>query len=83
MKNTGGALKERLLSIIEAMGEHPERYAKNPGKDFTRWRSLTLPTLISLILTMDKKSMRKKLLPQAFEDLFHRFTDTLTAGKRF
>ena len=26
---------------------------------------------------------RKKLLPQAFEDLFHRFTDTLTAGKRF
>ena len=106
MKNTGGALKERLLSIIGAMGEHPERYAKNPGKDFTRRRSLTLPTLISLILTMDEKSMwkgllgyfqngigtpsasafvqqRKKLLPQAFEDLFHRFTDSLTAGKKF
>ena len=106
MKNTGGALKERLLSMIGAMGEHPERYAKNPGKDFTRQRSLTLPTLISLILTMDEKSMwkgllgyfqngigtpsasafvqqRKKLLPQAFEDLFHRFTDTLTAGRKF
>ena len=25
MKNTGGALKERLLSIIGAMGEHPEQ----------------------------------------------------------
>ncbi len=62
MKNTGGALKERLLSMIGAMGEHPERYAKNPGKDFTRQRSLTLPTLISLILTMDEKSMWKGLL---------------------
>ena len=51
MKNTGGALKERLLSMIGAMGEHPERYAKNPGKDFTRQRSLTLPTLIRLIFT--------------------------------
>ena len=25
----------------------------------------------------------EKLLPQAFEDLFHRFTDTLTARKKF
>lgn len=104
MKNTGEALKERLLSMIRAMGEYPERYAKEPGKDFTRRRSLTLPTLISLILTMNEKSMRKgllryfqngidtpsasafvqqrkKLLPQAFEDLFHRFADSLTAGK--
>lgn len=99
-------MKERLLSMIEAIREHPDRYAKNPGKDFTRRRSLTLPTLISLILTMDEKSMwkgllgyfqngidtpsasafvqqRKKLLPQAFEDLFHRFTDSLTAEKKF
>ena len=61
---------------------------------------------MSLILTMDEKSMwkgllgyfqngidtpsasafvqqRKKLLPQAFEDLFHRFTDTLSARKKF
>ena len=106
MKNTGRALKERLLSMIGAMGEHPERYAKDPGRDFTRRRSLTLPTLMSLILTMDEKSMwkgllgyfqngidtpsasafvqqRKKLLPQAFEDLFHRFTDTLSARKKF
>ena len=106
MKNIGGALKERLLSMIGAMGEHPERYAKDPGRDFTRRRSLTLPTLMSLILTMDEKSMwkgllgyfqngidtpsasafvqqRKKLLPQAFEDLFHRFTDTLSARKKF
>ena len=106
MKYTAGALKESLLSMIREMGEHPERYAKNPGKDFTRRRSLTLPTLISLILTMDEKSVwkglfgyfqngidtpsasafvqqRKKLLPCAFEELFHRFTDSLTARKNF
>ena len=106
MKQTAGALKKTLLSMIEEMGEHPERYAKNPGRDFTRRRSLTLPTLISLILTMDEKSVwkgllgyfkngidtpsasafvqqRKKLLPCAFEELFRRFTDSLTAQKSF
>ena len=61
MKCTAGALKESLLSMIREMGEHPERYAKNPSKDFTRQRSLTLPTLISLILTMDEKSVWKGL----------------------
>ena len=106
MKNTAGALKEILLSIIREMGKQPERYAKNPGKDFTRQRSLTLPTPISLILTIDEKSVwkgllgyfqnridtlststfvqqQKKLLPGAFEDLLHRFTDSLTAEKSF
>lgn len=106
MKNSAGALKETLLSIIREMGKQLERYAKNPGKDFTRQRSLTLPTLISLVLTIDEKSMwkgllgyfqnridtpsasafvqqRKKLLPRAFEELFRRFTDSLTAGKIF
>ena len=106
MKYTAGALKESLLSMIREMGEQPERYAKNPGKDFTRQRSLTLPTLISLILTMDEKSVwtgllgyfqngidtpsasafvqqRKKLLPCAFEELFHRFTDSLIVRKNY
>lgn len=106
MKQTVEALKETLSSIIEEMGKHPEEYAKNPEKDFTRHRSLTLPALISLILTMDEKSVwkgligyfgnridtpsasafvqqRKKLLPRAFADLFRRFTDTLSARKRF
>ena len=32
MKNTGEVLKERLLSIIRAMGEHPERYAKTRAR---------------------------------------------------
>ena len=106
MKYTAEGLRDTLLSMIEEMGNHPERYAKNPGKDFTRRRSLTLPALMKLILTMDEKSVwkgllgyfgneidtpsagafvqqRKKLLPRAFFELFHRFTDALDAPKRF
>ena len=50
MKYTAEGLRDTLLSIIEEMGNHPEQYAKNPGKDFTRRRSLTLPALMKLIL---------------------------------
>lgn len=106
MKYTAGKLRRVLFSMIREMGDSPERYAKNPGRDFTRLRTLTLPTLIYLILTMDGKSIwkgllghfgertgtpsasafvqqRQKLLPSAFEDLFHRFTDFLQPRKRF
>lgn len=75
MKNTAEMLKETLLSIIGAMGARPENYAKNPGRDFTRRRSLTLPALISLILTMDEKSIWKGLL-RHFQNRF----DTPTAS---
>ncbi len=62
MKYTAGALRELLISMIQEMGEHPEDYVKNPGKDFTRRRTLTLPELVCLILTMDEKSVWKGLL---------------------
>lgn len=75
MKNTAETLKEKLLSIIGEMGEYPEKYARNPGRDFTRRRSLTLPALISLILTMDEKSIWKGLL-RHFQNRF----DTPTAS---
>ena len=61
--------------MIEEMGNHPERYAKNPGKDFTRRRSLTLPALMKLILTMDEKSVWKGLL-----GYFGNEIDTPSAG---
>ncbi|MCI8869209.1 MAG: transposase [Lawsonibacter sp.] len=106
MKCTARSLKETLLSISQEMGEHPEEYAKDPRKDFTRRRALTLPALMVLILTMDEKSawkgllgyfqnkidtplasafvqQRKKLLPSAFSELFHRFTGTLAARKTY
>lgn len=62
MNRTTEGLRDTLLSMIREMGEHPEDYAKNPGRDFTRWRSLTIPVLMYLILTMDEKSAWKGLL---------------------
>lgn len=58
MKYTAEGLRDTLLSMIEEMGNHPEQYAENPGKDFTRRRSLTLPVLMKLILRTKKASGR-------------------------
>ncbi len=54
MKYTAAALREMLYSMIRRIGERPERYARNPGKDFTRKRTLPPAVLIYLILTMDE-----------------------------
>ena len=62
MKNTVTMLRERLFSIIRMIGENPERYARKPGRDFTRKRTLTPDVLIYLVLTMDEKSVWKGLL---------------------
>ena len=106
MKNTVTMLRERLFSIIRRLVEEPERYARKPGRDFTRKRLLTPDVLIHLVLTMDEKSVwkgllghfrrridtpsasafvqqRQKLLPSAFEALFHQFSDQLRPQKKF
>ncbi len=62
MKCTVTTLRERLYAIIRRIGEQPERYARNSGKDFTRKRVLTPAVLIHLILTMDEKGIWKGLL---------------------
>ncbi len=62
MKYTAAALREILYTMIRRIVERPERYARNPGKDFTRKRTLTPAVLIYLILTMDEKSIWKGLL---------------------
>ena len=68
-------LRDTLLSMIRETGEHPEDYTKNPGRDFTRRRSLTLLVLMYLILTMDEKSAWKGLL-----GYFQNKIDTLSAS---
>ena len=106
MKNTVLTLRERLFSIIRRLGEEPARYARKPGRDFTRKRMLTPDALIYLVLAMDEKSVwkgllghfrrridapsasafvqqRQKLLPSAFEALFHQFSDHLCPQKKF
>jgi len=64
-------LWERLYAIIRRIGEQPERYARNPGKAFTRKQALTPAVLIHLILTMDEKGIWKGLLGH-----FHARPDT-------
>ena len=75
MKNTVTMLRERLFSIIRRLGEEPKRYARKPGKDFTRKRTLTPAVLIQLIVTMDEKSIWKGLLGH-----FRRRIDTPSAS---
>ncbi len=75
MKNTAATLREILYSMIRRIEERPERYARNPGKDFTRKRTLTPAALIYLILTMDEKSVWKGLLGH-----FQRRIDTPSAS---
>jgi len=64
MKYIVEVLLEGLYSMIRKIGKRAERYAKNPGKDFTRKRTLTPAVLIYLILTMGEKGIWKILLRQ-------------------
>ena len=62
MKYTPKFLRGMLLSMIRKMGEHPEQYVRQPGRDFTRPRTLTFETVISLLLTMSENSIGKVLI---------------------
>ena len=75
MKKTVMILRERLFSIIRRLGEEPERYARKPGRDFIRKRTLTPAVLIHLILAMGEKSVWKGLLGH-----FRRRIDTPSAS---
>jgi hypothetical protein len=55
-------VKYKLISIIKEMGESPELFVKNPGKDFTRNRKLTFEYVINLLLSMGGNSIYKELL---------------------
>ena len=73
-KNGNDAAGE-AFSIIRRLGENPERYARKPGRDFTRKRTLTPAVLIHLILAMGEKSVWKGLL-----GYFRRRIDTPSAS---
>ena len=62
MKYTPGILREVLHSLIRKLGEMPERFVRQPGRDFTRPRTLSFETVISLLLTMSENSMGKALI---------------------
>lgn len=62
MKYTPVILREILRSLIQKLGETPERFVRRPGRDFTRPRTLRFETVISLLLTMSENSVGKVLV---------------------
>ena len=54
-------IKNNLLSLISKMAETPERYVKNPGKDFTRNRKLTFETVVKMMLCMGGNTLNEEL----------------------
>lgn len=54
-------IKQNLENLINEMSTHPELWAKNPGKDFTRNRKLGFNKLIHLMLGMRGNSISKEL----------------------
>ena len=62
MKYTPVILREVLRSLIRKLGETPERFVQRPGRDFTRPRTLSFETVISLLLTMSENSVGKALI---------------------
>ena len=62
MRYTPMILRQMLNSMIRKLGESPEKYVKRPGRDFTRPRTLTFETVISLLLTMSENSIGKVLM---------------------
>ena len=62
MKNTPILLREILRSLIQKLGETPEQFVRRPGRDFTRPRTLSFETVISLLLTMSENSVGKVLM---------------------
>ena len=57
-----GHITEVLRSLIRKLGETPERFVQRPGRDFTRPRTLSFETVISLLLTMSENSVGKALI---------------------
>ena len=62
MKYTPVILREILRSLIRKLGETPEQFVRRPGRDFTRPRTLSFETVISLLLTMSENSVGKALM---------------------
>lgn len=55
------SVKAILLAAIDDLAADPQRYAKNPGRDFTRNRKLGFKQLLHMLLTMEGKCIREEI----------------------
>lgn len=65
------AVKAMLLASIAALAANPQKYAVNPGKDFSRNRKLGFRPLLLMLLTMEADCLKEELYR-----CFGRSTDT-------
>lgn len=54
-------VKARLLASIDELAADPERYAVDPGRDFSRNRKLGIKKLLHMLLTMEADSIKEEL----------------------
>lgn len=62
MTYTPKNIKKALKRCINEMSAHPQMFAKNPGKDFTRERKLPFKQVLKSVLSMTGKSIRGELM---------------------
>lgn len=62
MNYTSKTIKKSLYKCIADISTHPEIYAKNPAKDFTRNRKLPFEQMIKGILAMGGKTINGELM---------------------
>ena len=55
-------IKNAFLSAVNSVIAHPEQFAVNPEKDFTRQRKITPDTLISFLVSKGSSSARVEML---------------------
>ena len=62
MNYTPKQIRKKLKSCIAEISDHPEAFAKTPGKDFTRQRKLPFDQTVKAVLSMTGKSLRGELM---------------------
>lgn len=62
-------LKNKLNSIIEEMKSSSRKFVRNPLKDFTRNRKINFDTVISMLLTISRKTIDGELLDYTDNDI--------------
>ena len=65
------AVKSMLLASINELASDPEKYAVQPGRDFTRYRKIGFKDLLLMLLTMEADCIKEELYRY-----FDRSTDT-------
>ena len=65
------SVKALLLATIDELAADPEKYAKRPGRDFSRNRKLSFKQLLLMFLTMEGECIREEIYK-----FFERITGT-------